>query len=290
MIEIVKKHGEIEIFKSYSKYIKSYKIYCLFFVLLVSFITLKFTGIFFNFLSIIFIIGYIYISLFCISTEKIIIKEDYLIIQALNNNEKVLYSKKILLEEVKKVYFKNTFGISLMLDPGILNYLFNSKQKFMKIETKKNYSFGLFLDYNDFLKIDAILQPKIKEHKDKKIILNKYKRKQEKLFKIYNLEIEERYKEILNIILNEKKIFLSKKDSDYIVNGGNGIKDLEIFKNMNFEETDFYIFYVNYLSKKEYEDKKVLVGYNGIDEKEVTMSKLKEDINEIRDSRSTFKN
>ena len=289
MIEIVKKHGEIEIFKSYSKYIKSYKIYCLFFVLLVSFITLKFTGIFFNFLSIIFIIGYIYISLFCISTEKIIIKEDYLIIQALNNNEKVLYSKKILLEEVKKVYFKNTFGISLMLDPGILNYLFNSKQKFMKIETKKNYSFGLFLDYNDFLKIDAILQPKIEEHKDKKIILNKYKRKQEKLFKIYNLEIEERYKEILNIILNEKKIFLSKKDSDYIVNGGNGIKDLEIFKNMNFEETDFYIFYVNYLSKKEYEDKKVLVGYNGIDGKEVTMSKLKEDINEIRDSRSTFK-
>ena len=289
MIEIVKKHGEIEIFKSYSKYIKSYKIYCLFFVLSVSFITLKFTGIFFNFLSIIFIIGYIYISLFCISTEKIIIKEDYLIIQALNNNEKVLYSKKILLEEVKKVYFKNTFGISLMLDPGILNYLFNSKQKFMKIETKKNYSFGLFLDYNDFLKIDAILQPKIKEHKDKKIILNKYKRKQEKLFKIYNLEIEERYKEILNIILNEKKIFLSKKDSDYIVNGGNGIKDLEIFKNMNFEETDFYIFYVNYLSKKEYEDKKVLVGYNGIDGKEVTMSKLKEDINEIRDSRSAFK-
>ncbi|EEU31687.1 hypothetical protein HMPREF0946_01548 [Fusobacterium vincentii 3_1_36A2] len=289
MIEIVKKHGEIEIFKSYSKYIKFYKIYCLFFVLLVSFITLKFTGIFFNFLSIIFIIGYIYISLFCISTEKIIIKEDYLIIQALNNNEKVLYSKKILLEEVKKVYFKNTFGISLMLDPGILNYLFNSKQKFMKIETKKNYSFGLFLDYNDFLKIDAILQPKIKEHKDKKIILNKYKRKQEKLFKIYNLEIEERYKEILNIILNEKKIFLSKKDSDYIVNGGNGIKDLEIFKNMNFEETDFYIFYVNYLSKKEYEDKKVLVGYNGIDGKEVTMSKLKENINEIRDSRSTFK-
>ena len=283
MIEIVKKHG------SYSKYIKFYKIYCLFFVLLVSFITLKFTGIFFNFLSIIFIIGYIYISLFCISTEKIIIKEDYLIIQALNNNEKVLYSKKILLEEVKKVYFKNTFGISLMLDPGILNYLFNSKQKFMKIETKKNYSFGLFLDYNDFLKIDAILQPKIKEHKDKKIILNKYKRKQEKLFKIYNLEIEERYKEILNIILNEKKIFLSKKDSDYIVNGGNGIKDLEIFKNMNFEEIDFYLFYVNYLSKKEYEDKKVLVGYNGIDGKEVTMSKLKEDINEIRDSRSTFK-
>ena len=89
----------------------------------------------------------------------------------------------------------------------------------------------------------------------------------------------------------KKKYFYPKKTVIiyYIVNGGNGIKDLEIFKNMNFEEIDFYIFYVNYLSKKEYENKKVLVGYNGIDEKEVTMSKLKEDINKIRDSRSTFK-
>lgn len=65
-------------------------------------------------------------------------------------------------------------------------------------------------------------------------------------------------------------------------------KNLEILKNMNFEEIDFYVFYVDYLSKKEYEDKKVLVGYNGIDGKEVTMSKLKDDINEISDSKSTF--
>ena len=40
--------------------------------------------------------------------------------------------------------------------------------------------------------------------------------------------------------------------------------------------------------KKEYENKKVLVGYNGVDGKEVTMSKFKEDINEIRDSRSIY--
>ena len=37
------------------------------------------------------------------------------------------------------------------------------------------------------------------------------------------------------------------------------IKDLEIFKDMNFEEIDFYVFYVNYLSKKEYENKKALM-------------------------------
>ena len=63
------------------------------------------------------------------------------------------------------------------------------------------------------------------------------------------------------------------------------IKNLENFKNTNFEEIDFYIFYVNYLSKKEYENKKALVGYNGIDGKEVTMLQLKEDINKIRDER-----
>ena len=115
--------------------------------------------------------------------------------------------------------------------------------------------------------------------------------KKEKLMKKYNSPLDERYNYILNKIVDEEKLFISKKDECYIVNGDSeAIKDLEIFKNMNFEEIDFYLFYVNYLSKKEYEDKKVLVGYNGIDGKEVTMSKLKEDINEIRDSRSTFKN
>ena len=77
------------------------------------------------------------------------------------------------------------------------------------------------------------------------------------------------------------------KDNKFVINGDSeAIKNLEIFKDMNFEEIDFYIFYVNYLFKKENQDKKVLVGYNGTDGKEVTMSKLKEDINEIRDNRS----
>ena len=80
-----------------------------------------------------------------------------------------------------------------------------------------------------------------------------------------------------------------KDEEKFIVNAEEmAIKNLEIFKDMNFEEEDFYVFYMNYLSKKEYEDKKVLVGFNGIDGKEVTMSKLKDDINKIRDGKSTF--
>lgn len=52
----------------------------------------------------------------------------------------------------------------------------------------------------------------------------------------------------------------------------------------------FLYFLCKLLIKKERAEEIVEVAFNGIDGKEVTMSKLKEDINKIRDSRSTFKN
>ena len=106
----------------------------------------------------------------------------------------------------------------------------------------------------------------------------------------YNSPLDKRYNYILNKIVDEEKLFIAKKDSNYIINGSyDAIEYLEIFKNIYFEEAELDTFYSYVLSKKENQDKKVLVGYNGIDGKEVTMSKLKEDINEIRDSRSMFK-
>ena len=138
---------------------------------------------------------------------------------------------------------------------------------------------------NDFLRSFTELKEMIEEEQ-KKILFNQTVKN---LIEKYNSPLEERYNYILNKIIDEEKLFISEKDNNFIINGDSeAIKDLEIFKNMNFEEIDFYIFYVNYLSKKEYEDKKVLVGFNGIDGKEVTISKLKDDINEIRDSKSTF--
>ena len=140
---------------------------------------------------------------------------------------------------------------------------------------------------NDFLKSFDELKEMIEEEQKKILFSQKVKNLSEK----YNSPLEERYNYVLNKILDEEKLFLFKKDNNFVINGDSeAIKDLEIFKDMNFEEIDLYVFYVKYLSKKEYEGKKVLVGYNGVDGKEVTMSKFKEDINEIRDSRSTFKN
>ena len=116
-----------------------------------------------------------------------------------------------------------------------------------------------------------------------------FEKKLEEIKSNYNLEKSERYNFILNKIIEEEKLYFYKDEEKFIVNAEEtAIKNLEIFKTMNFKEVDFYVFYVDYLSKKENQDKKALVGFNGIDGKEVTISKLKDDINEIRDSKSTF--
>ena len=75
MVEIKDQCGEVEVFKSYLKHIIFYKIYTLFFIDLFSIITLKTINIFFNLLSVILIIGYIYISLFIKKSKKEIEKQ-----------------------------------------------------------------------------------------------------------------------------------------------------------------------------------------------------------------------
>ena len=216
------------------------------------------------------------------SIGTITLKNESLIIRRLKRNKKITYEKKIFFGEIVKVYYQENFL-------GFHKRTFNfDRERNLKIKTQfSTYSFGYKISYEDFKKINSIIEEKIKGHKN-------YIKKEEiekKYIEIYNLKVEERYNYILKKILDEEKLFISEKDNKFVINGDSeAIKDLEISKDMNFEEIDFYVFYVNYLSKKEYENKKVLVGYNGIDGKEVTMSKFKEDINEIRDSRSTFKN
>ena len=212
------------------------------------------------------------------SIETITLKNESLIIRRLKRNKKITYEKEIFFDKILKIYYQEYFIGFYKRD-----FTFDMKRR-MKIKTYfSTYSFGYKMSYEDFKKINSIIEEKIKGHKN-------YIKKEEiekKYIEIYNLKVEERYNYILNKILDEEKLFIFEKDNNFVINGDSeAVKDLEIFKNMDFEEIDFYVFYVNYLSKKEYENKEVLVGYNGIDGKEVTMSKLKEDINEIRDSRS----
>ena len=278
MIEITKENDEIEIVKSYKKIIKYSQAFMIFVILLFSFITFKLSEMIFNPLSIMFFIYFIIFSFFAISYEKITIKENYIVLEAIRNNKSICYSQKIFLDEINKIYFKSSFW------RGRLDLLTYSAtfDKYLKIETnKKTYSFGKIIDYEDYLKINKILIEKVKEYKAEKIILDKERNREEELEAMYKLGVEERYIEILNAIIDEEKLFISKKEENFLIDAINKSKDSQ--------ETDFYVFYVNYLSKKEYANQKVLVGYDGVDGKEVTMSKLKEDINKLRDDRSTFK-
>ena len=215
------------------------------------------------------------------SKELLLIKENNLILK-----KYILffcyYSKVIKLEDIRKIYYEKVVfkGFPILFFPTDL--LKNIKFRVKENEFEdKIYAFGYKLSEHESTEIIEEIEEHIKVENVEK----------ENLSEKYNYSLDERYSYILNKILDEEKLFISKKDNNFVINGDSkAIKDLEISKDMNFEEIDFYVFYVNYLSKKEYENKKVLVGYNGIDGKEVTMSKFKEDINEIRDSRSTFKN
>ena len=209
-------------------------------------------------------------EILCIKENNLILKKYILFF--------CYYLKVIKLEDIRKIYCEKN-----------KNYLFFSTDllKNIKFRVKENefedkiYAFGYKLSEQESAEIIEEIKEYIKVENVEK----------ENLSEKYNYSLDERYSYILNKILDEEKLFISEKDNKFVINGDSeAMKDLKVFKDMNFEEIDFYVFYVNYLSKKEYENKKVLVGYNGTDGKEVTMSKFKEDINEIRDSRSTFKN
>lgn len=279
MIEITKEKDEIEIVKSYKKIIKYSQAFMIFVILLFSFITFKLSEMIFNPLSIMFFIYFIIFSFFAISYEKITIKENYILLEAIRNNKSICYSQKIFLDEINKIYFKSSFWGGRL---DLLTYSIVTFDRYLKIETnKKTYSFGKEIDYEDYLKIHRTLTEKVREYKAEKIILDKERNREEELEAMYKLGVEERYIEILNAIIDEEKLFILKKEENFLIDTINKSKDSQ--------ETDFYVFYVNYLSKKEYANQKLLVGYDGVDGKEVTMSKLKKDINKLRDDRSTFK-
>ena len=192
------------------------------------------------------------------------------------------------IDNLEHIYFKNTTEI--LVSKAIKRTESPYHKIHLAFKDKSYTAFGVKMKdevaKDIVLTINKFLEKYKKENKIKRLTLTE----KENLSEKYNYSLDERYNYILNKILDEEKLFISEKNNNFIINGDSeAIKDLEIFKDMNFEEIDFYVFYVNYLSKKEYENKKVLVGYNGVNGKEVTMSKLKEDINEIRDSRSIYR-
>ena len=163
MIEITKENDEIKIVKSNKKIIKYSQAFMIFGILLFSFISFKLSEMIFNPLSIMIFIYFIIFSFFAISYEKITIKENYILLEAIRNNKSICYSQKIFLDEINKIYFKSSFWGGRL---DLLTYSIVTFDRYLKIETnKKTYSFGKEIDYEDYLKIHRTLTEKVREYK-----------------------------------------------------------------------------------------------------------------------------
>ena len=238
--------------------------------------------------------------MYFIPREECYIEDNNLIYRRIFLFKFIFKELKIPLLDIKNIKdrgyrISNTNGDFL----NFMNYIefFSKPYERIVIEMNSGNEYKIFIDtYLSYYKMKVQNKVFIRTYKELKEMVieeqNKlfFNQKIENLNEKYNSPLDERYNYILNKIIDEEILFIAKKDNNYIVNGSyDAIEYLEIFKNIYFEEAELDTFYSYVLSKKENQDKKVLVGYNGIDGKEVTMSKLKEDINKIRDSRRTLK-
>ena len=233
--------------------------------------------------------------LYFIPREECYIEDDNLIYRRIFLSKFIFKELRIRILDIENIIDKGCKIPKASTRSLVLATFFTPYERIV-IETKSGKEYKIFVDAdpytfrndddNKFIRTYNKLKEMVIEEQNKLF----FNQKIENLSEKYNSPLDERYNYILNKIIDEEILFIAKKDNNYIVNGSyDAVEYLEVFKNIYFEEVELDSFYSYVLSKKENQDKKILVGYNGIDGKEVTMSKLKEDINEVRDSRSTLK-
>ena len=233
--------------------------------------------------------------LYFIPREECYIEDDNLIYRRIFLCKFIFKELRIRILDIENIIDKGCKIPKVSTSSLVLATFFTPYERIV-IEMKSGKEYKIFVDAdpytfrndddNKFIRTYKELKEMVIEEQNKLFFNQKIENLNEK----YNSPLDERYNYILNKIIDEEILFIAKKDNNYIVNGSyDAVEYLEVFKNIYFEEVELDSFYSYVLSKKENQDKKVLVGYNGIDGKEVTMSKLKEDINEVKDSRSTLK-
>ena len=234
--------------------------------------------------------------LYFIPREECYIEDDNLIYRRIFLCKFIFKELRIRILDIENIIDKGCKIPKVSTSSLVLATFFTPYERIV-IEMKSGKEYKIFVDAdpytfrndddNKFIRTYKELKEMVIEEQNKLF----FNQKIENLSEKYNSPLDERYDFILNKIIDEEILFIAKKDNNYIVNGSyDAVEYLEVFKNIYFEEAELDSFYSYVLSKKENQDKKVLVGYNGIDGKEVTMSKFKKDINEIRDSRNIFKN
>jgi len=192
--------------------------------------------------------------LYFIPREECYIEEKKLVYKRILFNKLILKEIRIPLLDIQDIIDK---GYKIpRISSGYsnpLSYITNFFQPYERIlvELKSGKNYKIFVDADPYAYTQ--FSP---SHDDNKFIKN--------------------YNDLKEMVINEQnKILFNQKIEN-------------LMEKYNFPLDERYNYYSYVLSKKENQDKKVLVGYNGIDGKEVTMSKLKEDINKIRDSRGRY--
>ena len=234
--------------------------------------------------------------LYFIPREECYVEDENLIYRRIFLCKFIFKELRIRILDIENIIDKG-YKIPKVSTRSLVLAIFFKPYERIVIETKSGKEYKIFVDAdpytfrndddNKFIRTYNKLKEMVIEEQNKLF----FNQKIENLSEKYNSPLDERYDFILNKIIDEEILFIAKKDNNYIVNRSyDAVEYLEVFKNIYFEEVELDSFYSYVLSKKENQDKKVLVGYNGTDGKEVTMSKFKEDINEVKDSRSTLKN
>ena len=164
MIEMkTSSNKEIEITISHHKYIRKVKISLIIWLIIPTIaIALIVTPFLLMFIAELFIlstsiINYYYFRKSVVALEKLIIKEDTLIIQDINNYGVVLLNKEIKFNNIKEIFFKDALSAYFSPGGGI-----GENRKFLKIRTfNKLFSFGILIDKNEYNQIKTIIQKEI---------------------------------------------------------------------------------------------------------------------------------
>ena len=164
MIEMkTSNNKEIEIIISHHKYIRKVQISLIMWLIIpaitIALIVTPFLLILIAeiFILLTSIINYYYFRKSVVAIEKLIIKEDTLIIQDINNYGVILLNKEIKFNNIKEIFFKDSLSAYFSSGGGI-----GENRKFLKIRTfNELFSFGILIDKNEYNQIKTIIQKEI---------------------------------------------------------------------------------------------------------------------------------
>lgn len=233
----------------------------------------------------------LYIGLaYFLSTEECYLEKDALVysryLEIFNFYILRFDKRKFNILDIKNISllpYKKSIGFSTNFIPFWYIYFFTCKNRILIETSNEKLEIWNFRRYPNFFNEEKENDRKELENyfSDIKQLVEKEKIKiieRKKYEEWRNLSVDRRYISLLEKIVKEEKLYVEEIENSFIINYNIG------------EEKEFYNFLVHYINNIKYQNYNIKIADNNIDCKIISVQKLKEDINEIRDNRSTFKN